>query len=93
MYSISKGLQPYRSSSKALLPSGRYELFSGQVISVKSEAVDSGQGWLLAAARAVGLWRKLPTAALHELVVQSPDGRSRTFRCGTSRRLQSPKPS
>lgn len=51
---------------------------------MKSEALDAGQGWLLSAARAVGLWRKPPLAALHELVVQSPDGRSRTFRCATS---------
>ncbi len=38
---------------------------------------------LLAAARAVGLWRSPPVGAIHELTVQAPDGTSRTFRAGT----------
>ena len=48
------------------------------------EDVGSGSGgsWLLSAARRVGVWRRPPLGALHELVVQSPDGRSRTFRSG-----------
>ena len=49
---------------------------------MRSEDVgsSSGQNWLLSAARRVGIWRRPPLGALHELVVQSPDGRSRTFR-------------
>lgn len=35
---------------------------------------------LLAVARAAGLLRKAPVAAVHTFVVQAPDGSSRTFR-------------
>ena len=59
----------------------RYELFSGEVVVVRSEDVaDGAQNWLASAARRVAPWLRPAVGALHELVVQSPDGRSRTFR-------------
>ncbi len=60
----------------------RYELFSGEVVNVRSEDVADGaqNNWLVSAARRVAPWRRPAVGALHELVVQSPDGRSRTFR-------------
>lgn len=61
-----------------------FELFSGTVTSCRSEALQPAGNPLLAAARAVGLWRRQPVAAVHELVVQAPDGTSRTFRVGTA---------
>lgn len=62
-----------------------FELFSGTVSSCKSEALNPGDGGLLAAAaRAVGLLRTQAVAAVHEWVVTAPDGTSRTFRAGTS---------
>jgi hypothetical protein len=59
------------------------ELFSGSVTSCSSEALEVASNILLDIARATGLWKKLPVAAVHEFVVQAPDGTSRTFRCGT----------
>lgn len=60
-----------------------FELFSGTVTSTSSEAQQPASNPILAAARAVGLLRKPPVAAVHELVVQAPNGNSRTFRVGT----------
>src|SRR5690242_5989006 len=60
-----------------------FELFSGTVTSCSSEALQVNSNPLLAAARAVGLLRKSAVAAVHELVVQAPNGNSRTFRVGT----------
>jgi hypothetical protein len=61
-----------------------FELFSGTVTSCSSEALQVSGNPLLAAARAVGLLRKSAVAAVHELVVQAPNGNSRTFRVGTA---------
>lgn len=61
-----------------------FELFSGTVTSCKSEALQPASNPLLAAARAVGLLKKGPVAAVQELVVQPPQGNSRTFRVGTA---------
>jgi hypothetical protein len=61
-----------------------FELFSGTVTSCSSEALQVNANPLLAAARAVGLLRKSAVAAVHELVVQAPNGNSRTFRVGTA---------
>lgn len=61
-----------------------FELFSGTVSSCSSEALQVDRNPLLAAARAVGLMRNSAVAAVHELVVQAPNGSSRTFRVGTS---------
>lgn len=69
----------------AACASSRYEfeVFSGSVVSVTSEALVSSQSPLLAFARAANLWRKPPLAALHQMVVRTPDGRARTFSFGT----------
>lgn len=61
-----------------------FELFSGTVTSCSSEALQVNGNPLLAAARAVGQLRKSAVAAVHELVVQAPNGNSRTFRVGTA---------
>lgn len=60
-----------------------YEVFSGTVVSCKSEALQGSSNLLYAAARAVGIIKKAPPAAVHEFVVQAPDGISRTFRVAT----------
>ena len=69
----------------AACASSRYEfeVFSGSVASVTSEALVSAQSTLLALARAANLWRKPPLAAAHQMVVRAPDGRARTFSFGT----------
>jgi hypothetical protein len=61
-----------------------FELWSGSVASVASEALSGGQGRLLALARAAGLWRAPPLGALHQMTVRAPDGRVRSFRFGTA---------
>lgn len=70
----------------AACASSRYEfaVFSGSVVTVTSEALASSQSLLLAFARSANLWRKPPLAAVHQMVVQAPDGRARTFRFGTA---------
>ncbi|KAL6751543.1 hypothetical protein V8C86DRAFT_3019801 [Haematococcus lacustris] len=60
-----------------------YEVFSGKVISVKSEALQPGSSLLRSLLRAAGILRKPAAAAVHEFVVQAPDGTSRTFRVAT----------
>ena len=52
------------------------------MVNVRSEDVADGaqNNWLVSAARRVAPWARPAVGALHELVVQSPDGRSRTFR-------------
>jgi hypothetical protein len=60
-----------------------YEVFTGSVLTVTSEALVAQQSLLLVAARAANLWRQPPLAAVHQMVVQAPDGRARTFRFGT----------
>ncbi|KAK9810308.1 hypothetical protein WJX72_008368 [[Myrmecia] bisecta] len=61
----------------------QFELFSGSVVSTSSEALNATSNWAIALARKVGLWRAAPLAAIHQLVVQAPDGRARTFRFAT----------
>lgn len=61
-----------------------FELHSGTVTSCSSEALQLSSNLLLSAARLVGLWRRPAVAAVHELVVQAPDGTARTFRVGTA---------
>jgi hypothetical protein len=61
-----------------------FELFSGSVTSCSSEALQPSDNPLLAAARLLGVWRRLPVSAVHEMVVMAPDGTSRTFRMGTA---------
>lgn len=60
-----------------------FELFSGVVTRVSSEALTSQQSVLLAALRLAGVWRQPPTGAVHEVVVQTPGGQSRAFRFAT----------
>jgi hypothetical protein len=61
-----------------------FELFSGSVTSCSSEAQQPAANWAVAAARAVGLWRSPPVAAVHTWVVRAPDGASRTYRAATA---------
>ena len=61
-----------------------YEVFTGDVVSVESEALVSQQSLLLAAARAANIWRKPPLAAVHRMVLRAPDGRARSLRFGTA---------
>ena len=61
-----------------------YEVFSGTVINTKSEALQQASGIWLTLMRASGFMRKPPPAAVHEFVVQAPDGVSRTFRVATA---------
>ena len=60
-----------------------YEVFSGEVARVESEALVQEQSLLLAAARSANLWRKRPLASVHQMVIRAPDGQARTFRYGT----------
>ncbi len=60
-----------------------YEIFSGNVVSVTSEALVASQSLLLNLARSVGLWKKPALGALHQMVVRSPEGQARTFRFAT----------
>jgi hypothetical protein len=78
-------VQPQEGSRVVADSNTRYEfeLFSGTVTSCSSEALAASSNPLVAAARLVGLWRRPPVAAVHELVVRSPSGASRTFRVGT----------
>lgn len=56
-----------------------YELFSGAVVSTpRSEATNAATGFL------DRLLKRTACQAVHELVVQTPDGESRAFRVGTS---------
>lgn len=61
-----------------------FELYSGSVVSCKSEALAPSGSPLAALSRALGLNKRPPAAAVHELVLQAPDGTSRTFRVGTA---------
>ena len=78
-------MQPQEGSKLTADSNSRYEfeLFSGTVVSCKSDALAPGNNPVIAAARALGLWKKQPVAAVHEFVLQAPDGTSRTFRAGT----------
>lgn len=69
----------------AACASSRYEfeVFSGEVARVDSEALVQEQSLLLAAARTANLWRKQPLASVHQMVVRAPDGQAKTFRFGT----------
>jgi len=60
-----------------------YEVFTGTVVSTKSEALQNNSNLLYTALRMVGLMRRPAPAAVHEFVVQAPDGNSRTFRVAT----------
>lgn len=58
-------------------------VFTGTVVKVGSEATVSTQGWLLALSRGIGLWRKPPTGAVHEMVIATPGGLTRSIRVAT----------
>jgi hypothetical protein len=60
-----------------------FEVFSGRVLSVKSEALQLSNSLLLGALRALRILRRPPPAAIHEFTVQAPDGVARTFRVAT----------
>ncbi|EIE21316.1 hypothetical protein COCSUDRAFT_56538 [Coccomyxa subellipsoidea C-169] len=79
-------VQPHEGCKVVACASTRYEyeVFTGDVVSVTSEALVSQQSLLLAAARAANLWRKPPLAAVHQMVVQAPDGCARSLRFGTA---------
>jgi hypothetical protein len=83
---------PHEGAQAAADSASRYEfeLFSGEVAAISSEALPSsggGVGALLGAAlRSAGLTsaRAGPPAAVHELVVRSPSGLARTFRAASA---------
>ncbi|GBF93654.1 hypothetical protein Rsub_06757 [Raphidocelis subcapitata] len=79
-------VQPQEGSRVVADAESRYEfeLFSGTVTSCSSEAQQPAGNWAIAAARAVGLWRAPPVAAVHTWVVRAPDGASRTYRAATA---------
>ncbi|GAX72803.1 hypothetical protein CEUSTIGMA_g258.t1 [Chlamydomonas eustigma] len=61
-----------------------YEIFTGRVVSINSEAIPSlANNPFFKVARALGLQRSAAAAAVHTLTIQAPDGTSRTFRCAT----------
>lgn len=69
----------------AACASSRYEfeVFSGEVVRVDSEAHVQEQSLLLTAARTANHWRKRPLASVHQMVVRAPDRQARTFRFST----------
>ncbi|KAK9834837.1 hypothetical protein WJX81_002704 [Elliptochloris bilobata] len=79
-------VQPHQGQQVVACAASRYEyeVFSGSVTDAASQALVAGQSVLLAAARAMGAWRTPAVTAVHELVVRSPSGQSRTFRFGTA---------
>ncbi|BDA44546.1 hypothetical protein COCOBI_06-0220 [Coccomyxa sp. Obi] len=79
-------VQPHEGCKVVACASTRYEyeVFTGDVVSVESEALVSQQSLLLAAARAANIWRKPPLAAVHQMVLRAPDGRARSLRFGTA---------
>eukprot|EP00884_Botryococcus_braunii_P011594 jgi/Botrbrau1/20435/Bobra.145_2s0002.3 len=78
-------VQPHQGRQVVACASTRYEyeIFSGSVVSVASEALVASQSLLLNLARSIGLWKKPALGALHQMVVRSPDGQARTFRFAT----------
>jgi len=79
---------PHEGAQAAADSASRYEfeLFTGQVAAIESEALPAGGGGLGAllgaALRSAGLspGGRAPPAAVHDLVVRSPDGSARAFR-------------
>lgn len=69
-------------SLSALRRRYEYEVFSGTATEASSESLVSNQGWVGALARRVGLLRAPAAGAVHTLMVQTPTGLQRTFRCG-----------
>ena len=71
---------PQEGSSLIACATSRFELetFSGTVTDTKSDALNASQNPILQF-----IFRKPVCQAVHELVVRSPDGVSRTFRFGT----------
>ncbi|GMH44091.1 hypothetical protein BSKO_12025 [Bryopsis sp. KO-2023] len=61
----------------------RFEVFSGRVTRVTSEALNKSDNFFVAAARMAGLWKDPTIQAIHEMLVVSPDGVGRTFRFAT----------
>ncbi|KAG2493008.1 hypothetical protein HYH03_008672 [Edaphochlamys debaryana] len=78
-------VQPQEGAKTVADGYSRYEfdVFSGSCVSCKSTALVPQGNILLALGRALGVLRKPPVAAIHEFVLQAPDGTSRTFRVGT----------
>ena len=82
---------PHEGAQSAADSASRYEfeLFSGEVAAINSEALvasGGGVGALFGAAlRSAGFARRAgPPAAVHELVVRSPSGLARTFRAASA---------
>lgn len=61
----------------------RFEVVSGDVKKISSEALNKSDNILLALGRLTGIWRGRPVQAIHELLVVSPDNNGKTFRFGT----------
>jgi hypothetical protein len=74
-------VQPQEGSRVVACATSRYEfeIFSGTVLGTpKSEAMNAAEGVL------ARLTQRAVCQAVHELIVRTPDGESRTFRVGTT---------
>eukprot|EP00210_Caulerpa_lentillifera_P005056 g4829.t1 len=60
-----------------------FEVFSGTVTSVTSDAVDNASDAFMSLIRLLKLWKKPRINAVHKMVVTTPSGIPRTFRFGT----------
>lgn len=60
-----------------------FEVFSGAVTSVTSDATENASDVFITAARFLKLWRKPRIKAVHKMIVTTPSGIPRTFRFGT----------
>lgn len=61
----------------------RFEVFSGTVREISSEALNKSDNVLLALGRLTRIWRNRQVQAVHEMLVVSPDNSGKTFRFGT----------
>lgn len=60
-----------------------FEVFSGTVRSISSDALNKSDNIFLVFGRFTGIWKAPTVQAVHEMVVVAPDGNGRTFRFGT----------
>lgn len=61
----------------------RFEIFSGKVTRIRSEAIDASKDVFVSIARFLRLWKSPPIRAIHEMIVTTPSGIPRTFRFAT----------
>lgn len=61
----------------------QFEVFSGTVSKISSDALNKSDNIFLALGRFTGIWKTPIMQAVHEMVVLAPNGSGRTFRFGT----------